>query len=122
MNCLDSCFLIDLFNGEESAVSVLERTDGELFVPTICLAEIYEGFVRMENEEKLDTLDWATPLPFTESAARATGRIVVELERAGTPIKYADAQIAGTVRAGDGTLVTRDGEFERVPDLDVLGY
>lgn len=122
MNCLDSSFLIDLFDGEQSAASFLERTDGELFVPTICLAEIYEGFVRVEREEKLDTLDWTTPLPFTESAARETGRIVVELERAGTPIKYADAQIAGTVRALGGTLVTRDAEFERVPDLDVQSY
>lgn len=122
MNCLDSSFLIDLFDEDEDAVSFLEGTDGELFVPTICLAEIYEGFVRLDNEEKLGTLDWATPLVYNEAAALETGRIVVALERAGTPIKYANAQIAGTVRAADGTLVTRDEEFERVSDLDVQTY
>lgn len=122
MICLDSAFLIDLFDEDDSAVSFLDGTDGELFVPTICLAEIYEGLVRLDSEEKLDSLDWATPLVFDEAAARETARIVVALERAGTPIKYSDAQIAGTVRAVDGALVTRDDEFERVPNLDVQSY
>lgn len=122
MICLDSSFLIDLFDEVEGAVSFLEETDGELFVPTICLAEIYEGFVQLNGEKKLNTLDWATPLVYDETAARETARIVVALERKGSPIKYSDAQIAGTVRAVGGTLVSRDEEFERVPNLDVQSY
>lgn len=122
MICLDSSFLIDLFSDDPDAVAFLEESSGELFAPTVVLAEVFEGFERRGEPEKAVTLRWATPLPFDEASAHETARIVVELEEAGTPIKYSDAQIAGSVRARDGTLVTRDSEFDRVPGLDVRGY
>jgi predicted nucleic acid-binding protein len=122
MSCLDSSFLIDLFSGDPEALAFLEESSGELFAPAVALAEVYEGFEWMDEPDKVETLGWITPLPFDEASARETARIVVTLEERGEPIKYTDAQIAGTVLARDGTLVTRVAEFERVPGLDVLSY
>lgn len=122
MNCSGSSFLIDLFRGEQAAIEHLEAHDGPLYAPTVALGEVYEGvFARGDRIDDLG-LTWLTPLPFTETAARETARIAVELDRRGERINYEDVQIAGTVRERDGVLVTRDRDFERVEGLHVERY
>ena len=122
MRCLDSSFLIDLSRGDPDATNVLGGHSGELFAPTLALAEVYEGFLRIGKGQEVDTFGWVTPLSFSDAAARRTAEVIVDLERDGSEIPYPDAQIAGTVLSVDGSLVTRDEHFDRVPGLTVEEY
>ena len=62
-------------------------------------------------------------LPFGDKAARAAATIRAMLERRGEPIGPLDSLIAGTARANDATIVTRNvDEFARVKGLRVVSW
>ncbi|WP_230198540.1 type II toxin-antitoxin system VapC family toxin [Halopiger goleimassiliensis] len=67
-------------------------------------------------------LDWADPLPLTEPMIREAAVIEAELLEAGERVNLDETLIAGICRHNGAQVVTRDGHFEQIPDLDVQSY
>lgn len=127
MIALDSTFLVDYLDGEEATGEFIEeRARGAWFAPTLALFEVYRGALRSAGpggiEEVVGGLEWVDPLPLTEGAAREGAAIEAELREAGTPINLGDVLIAGVCREAGASLATRDGDFDRVEDLEVVRY
>lgn len=128
MVCLETSFLIDVLRGHEAAVDVVDAIDAEDVRPTVTpvvAAEVWVGAALGSSEERetaealIESLTW---LPFTRRAARRTGTIRAELARTGEPVGSTDAMIAAIAIEHDEELVTRDRDFERVPDLRTRTY
>jgi tRNA(fMet)-specific endonuclease VapC len=133
MYCLDTSFLVDYLyprnDHHDDAKAYLEaRRDRAFYVPIHVFYEIYryvawnagdpdEAIARTE-----EALSWTEPLEETPATAREAARIARECKDRGRPINRGDELIAGTVREAGGMLVTRDGDFEDVPDLAVEQY
>ena len=99
-------------------------TAEEVWIPLVALGEIKAGFQagtqQRRNETLLNRL-LAKPtvgvlLPSRETAEHYA-RIFVQLRRAGTPVPDNDLWIAALVLEHDLVLITRDGHFERIPQI-----
>lgn len=124
MICLDSSIVVDYLNGASYVEQLLATTAEPVAVPRLVRYELYAGALRSDDPtETIDAvdqaLDWTESLGFTEAAARDAARIRADLLAMGTPIGAADILIAGITRAEGATLITRDTDFERVPDLQL---
>lgn len=126
MKLLDASLLIGYANGEQSAADYLERNDDTVFgAPTVVLSEVYTGLLRttdMSRQEVKAKYGWVRTVPFTDEAAVETAAIRSTLSSRGQKINLSDTYIAGTARAFDVPLVTADGDFEKVDDLEVENY
>jgi len=127
MICLDSSFLVDYLEGVEATRSFLSDNEHRpFFAPTVVLYELYRGAARSSGPETVGDLaadlDWLQPLPFDEATAREAAHVEAELRADGRPVNLGDVLIAGVCRTNGATLVTRDGHFEHVEDLDVERY
>lgn len=125
---LDTTFLIDLLRGIPAAVQKSHRFKdaGEvLAVPAPCIAELVRGLAgtsrrsRGAAEALLAQLDVG---PLDSAAARRAGTVAAETARRGDEVSMVDCLVAGVVLEGDGTLVTRDADFGRMPGLSVETY
>lgn len=127
MIALDATFLLDYLDGNDATETFLDdRRDRPFFAPTHALYEAYRGGARVrgrsEAERVRDRLDWVDPLPYSEPAAREAAEVEAELLAAGEPVNAADVVIAGVCRHNGATLVTRDEDFDRVPQLETIEY
>lgn len=131
MRYLDSSFLVDLlqpkYDHHEDAVEYLNADSGGAFgAPTPVLYEIYRHAAwaggQNQLEETTEALDWVDPVPFTEPAARESALIRAELMAEGNAINEQDIMIAGVARESGASLLTRDGDFEKIPDLEIEYY
>jgi predicted nucleic acid-binding protein len=129
MKAVDTFFLVDYLAepaGGPASQWLSEHEDEPLFAPVLSLNEVYRGAVLAAGEERVDDLagklQWLEVLPFTDASAREAAQIEGELKAGGTPIHQIDILIAGTVRHAGMPLVTKDGHFEQVTELDVLDY
>lgn len=127
MIALDTTFLLDYLDGVEATAEFLAEYEEEAFVaPALALFEVYRGAARAGNREQVDrvrsSLDWVEPLPVDDAAAREAALVEAELLADGQPINLGDVLLAGVCRNHGTPIVTRDDDFERVPDLDVLTY
>ncbi|SEH40672.1 tRNA(fMet)-specific endonuclease VapC [Halopenitus malekzadehii] len=127
MHCLGANALIDYLEGEPKIATFLEETDRRpLFASTIALHEVFVGAARLRGRSGVadarSDLDWVEPLELSPGGAAEAAVIDAELRDAGTPIGAMDTIIAGTVRDAGATLVTADGHFDAVRDLDVRRY
>lgn len=124
MNCLDSSFVIDYWNGEEFARGFLESNSEPILIPSVALFELYLGALLSDSPTEdiatvREDLGWADPLPFDEMVASHAARINSTLRERGERINSMDVLIAATARKYNATLIATDSHFERVPDLDV---
>ena len=124
MNCLDSSFVIDYWNGEEFARDFLEDVSDPIVIPSVALFELYLGALLANSPTEDITsvrsdLDWAEPLLFDDMVAAHAARIEADLQEQGDRINMMDVLIAATARKHNATLIATDSDFERVPDLIV---
>jgi len=75
-----------------------------------------------ELEAAQDLLDSLTWLDFPRDCARPAGRLQADLAQDGSLLGIADCMTASMAMEHGQTLVTRDGDFERVPDLRLRTY
>ena len=127
MIVFDSTFLLDYLDGVDAAADYIgEHADKPFFAPTLALFEVYRGAARTGGRDRIEQvasgLDWLKPLPLTEPAAREAALVEAELLDAGERINLGDTLIAGICRHNGGRIVTRDGHFDRVDGLEVVGY
>lgn len=128
MVCLETSFVVDVLQGRNGARAVMEEVNDSERRPTVTpvtASEVWVGayFGSAEDlevaEELLDSLAW---LDFSRACARRAGRLQSNLAREGSPLGIADCMIAATALEHGQTLVTRDDDFERVPDLRLRTY
>lgn len=128
MACLDTSFLIDVLSRKQSAKDLMETLDAEgrrHAVAPPSAAELWVGsergsaVERRRTRELLDSLVW---LEFTRSCARRVGELQALLAEDGTPLGVTDCMIAAVAIEHGHALVTRDGDFDRVPGLTVRTY
>lgn len=127
MIAFDTSFLVAYLEGDPDTASFLDaHGEQPLFVPSLALFEVYRGAARTggvnQIERVMTGLDWLEPLPLTEPAARDAARIEMDLLEEGEPVNLGDTLIAGICRHHGARIVTRDTHFERVPELEVLGF
>lgn len=129
--CPDTNFLIDYLDEERAASAdakaFLEtHADYEYHLPAVAVFEVLRGGARLRGAagvaDLVDQLEWAAHLPLTPAGAREAALIDGDLASRGEEINLGDVLIAGSVREAGGTVLTRDGHFERVTDLDVERY
>jgi len=121
---LDTNTLIYFFRGEGNVgKEILSRSPSDIGIPSIVLYELEVGIAKSTSPRKrLGQLEELTAvlqtLPFGAAEARVSAAIRSNLEKKGRPIGPYDVLIAGTAKACNATLVTRNTrEFKRVQGL-----
>jgi predicted nucleic acid-binding protein len=128
----DSCYLIDLANGDSRAVTKaqqIESTDEEKFITTPVLYEIMVGLLygrsRTETNRFRRAVSKLQILPFDETSARLAAEIQSELMKMGRRSSDIDVLIAGIAAHHGHVLITRDqqlGDLEISIPLDIEAY
>lgn len=130
MNCLDSSFVVDFLDSQQdhheaAAAWMRDHSEEALAVPAICVFEVLRGTARV-GENRFDRavgfLRTLAVLDLDFSAAIAAGELDGQLHGRGEPLGARDTLVATAARQHGFTLVTRDRDFEGVPDLDVILY
>lgn len=128
MVCLDTSFLIDVLNADDAAsetMAELDEASGRTAVTPVTATELWIGAHRgsvaefRETEELLDSLLW---LDVSRSCAQRAGSIQSDLLDDGNRLGFNDCLIAATAIEHGHELVTRDADFEAVPELRVRTY
>lgn len=118
---LDTCVLSELVKSQPDA-SVLAwmaaRSESELFVSAITLAELHRGVLRLpESKRRTELSQWLAHLeqgfddrvlPFTQRAAHLWAEITTQAEQQGKPMAAMDSIIAATALTHGLRLVTRN--------------
>ena len=130
MNCLDSSYVVDFLDPQqdhhEAAVAWMrDHSEEALAVPAVCAFEVLRGTARA-GEERFDRavgfLRTLTVLELDLEAAIAAGELDGRLHANGQPLGARDTLVATAARQHGYDLVTRDEDFESVPDLTVVRY
>lgn len=122
---LDSSVLVDYLRGREYAGEYVREYDSTKFhTSSIVMWELFYGALDHDSpsrtiETVADALAWVEVVPFTFEEAAEAASVRSELYSNGTPIPVPDTLLAGAARQAGGTVVTRDSDFEQVPDLSV---
>ena len=120
---LDTKRLTDLFCGDADLAAQLGICD-EVWIPFVVLGEIKAGFCggtrQTPNELLLSAFlsrKTVRPLYPGRETTEQYGRLFAQLKRAGTPIPDNDLWIAALALEYDLALISRDGHFDRIPQL-----
>lgn len=128
---IDTTFLLDLMQGRERAVALLEDLEKEnepLALATITLQEFTRGLhttsLSSTEQRRVREVVHGRPLfALDAAAAERAGEIDAALWERGDPLDPEDAAIAGIALTRDEILVTRRAkEFGRVPGLRLRTY
>lgn len=120
---LDTNMYSDYVRGDRVVLERLNAAD-IVYVPVIVIGELKRGFYygnkTSSNIKKLEQF-LAKPRVQTmlidDETAEQFGRLSVYLKRQGTPIPTNDVWIAALCVQYDVALLTRDGDFERLPQV-----
>jgi predicted nucleic acid-binding protein len=108
-------------------LSATELPD-EAAISVVTLAELELG-VHMAGSENVRSKRLRTlgavratyaALPIDEGVASAFAELVAAARRQGRRPRVQDAWIAATARAHDVAVYTQDGDFDGLPDIDVI--
>lgn len=117
------------FFRNQAAVKAVVQEASEVFLSPIVLGELRSGFLKggrpVENERQL-ALFLASPrcrVPvIDDETAHRYAAIHVFLRREGTPVSPNDLWIAASAAQHGLTVVTLDGDFERIPQVLVRKF
>lgn len=127
---LDTTFIIDLLNNDESAVSKSGELDKEnipVFTTAVSVFEIWQGTADITDKNKLNRINLLLSsiglLEFDLESAKIAGKIHSGLYDAGTPIQPEDSMIAGICLKNNSKLITRNiKHFSRINGLKIETY
>ena len=120
---LDTSVMIDY---ERSFLKL--RNLGDVKVPAMAVAEFVRGIEQtndrqIRNRGERFLARQIAPLGIVDfgfEAARAWAALVETLRRAGLTMKFGDSLIAAQCLSENASLVTADGDFDRVPGLTII--
>ena len=120
---LDTNRLTDLFQGDANLAAFLGGCD-EVWIPFVVLAEMKAGFLggtrQIQNAALLSNLLSRETVAILYAGRETTeqyARLFVQLKRAGTPVPDNDLWIAAQCLEHDVQLISRDGHFDKIPQL-----
>lgn len=111
-------------DGERRVIDWLDANDAEIVIPAQSIAELVYGYEKLEfSRRRMELHDTVFALltryrdrilSFDRAAAEAHGWLVARMERAGTPLPFADSQIAAIAISRAATVATRNTkDFQR---------
>ncbi len=117
-----------LFIAREQERPIGDAVPDELAVSVITVAELSLGVVLAEDPElrskRLSTVAFVQsnfePLPVDEAAAQAWAGLVAALRRDGRRAPLNDSWIAAIALSRGLAVVTRDDDYDGMPDLEVI--
>lgn len=127
----DTSFIIDVLDGDEAALDVLELIERERRpekIAAITVLELYEGIQRVSNpdverQRVLSVLDSKPVVTADHDIMKRAGELSGQLITDGQRIDREDCIIAATALHEDELLVTANSKyFERIPELDIRSY
>ena len=125
MTIVDTCFLIDLMNGDPGAETI-PRLHNPLRTTSISSAEFLYGAKKTGKKKMYDLsekfLDFFPVLPFDAEAAVIYVDIAHRLSGSGRHISSFDELIAAIALRHDEPLVTRDRHFSEIDGLEIIPY
>jgi predicted nucleic acid-binding protein len=122
---LDSSILADYLRGYEYTGEYIRQHESTTYhTSSIIMWELFYGVLNHDSpsrtmETVAESLSWVEVVPFTFEDAAEAAAVRDELYSNGTPIPIPDMLLAGAARQAGGTVVTRDNDFERIPNLSV---
>lgn len=127
---LDTSFLVDVLQGEESVEDLVNTIDetGPPRVSAVSVMELWEGIHLADSADAeragvRELLEGLHEVPFDRECAIEAGTINAALQEAGQRIELADVQIAGTARVHGVPVVTGNADhFDRIADVRVVDY
>lgn len=124
---LDTCLLINLHRelrgAPGPATCWLEQTQGRFAINAVIAGEFAVGFSAQEQTRWRQSLAVFEALEISPAVAWAYGQIYRTLQAQGQLIATGDLWIAATAQANKATLVSRNQrDFQRIPDLHLVGY
>lgn len=126
MVVLDTSFLIAFERHEAGAVALRDTLieDAEsLRIPAAVWVEYVYRFPKKSRRDAARILAEVTTFePFTEELANEAAEIQYGLERRGRTLAWHDLQVAATALAYREPLATSDTAFERLAELETLGW
>lgn len=127
--CLDTSAYIRFLRGDAATVDAIDRASWIGF-PAIALGELYTGYSLTGNRSgELRRMRDFLAHPVVEiiaaddKVARAYGRFVAELRKAGTPLPSNDVWIAACAARTSSVVLTHDAHFTRIARIgcELLG-
>ena len=94
-------------------------------MPAPCVAELVRGLAQSSPRSRAVAEALLAELevrPVDDAGARCAGAVAAETSQRGDEVSMVDCLVAGVVIEGEGTLITRDADFGRVPGLSVETY
>ncbi|MEO0852442.1 MAG: type II toxin-antitoxin system VapC family toxin [Cyanobacteria bacterium J06648_11] len=128
MYLLDTNICVALLKQESNAIAKFNRTFPQCYIPTLVLAELYQGaYCSKRVEDNLNDLTELSTLlaiePFDRAAALEFGKIQSELRQMGKPTGVVDALIAAVARSRQDVLVTDNlRHFVNIADLTLENW
>ncbi len=128
MRCLDTSFLIDLFQGDEMARALSTELDSNsepISTPAPALAEFMLGANLAGGKYLAKAIEFSSTIdivPINKETAMLAARIGAELMQKGQRTGIMDALIAAASIQSDAILVTRDKAFSNVVGLAIQYY
>ena len=127
MNLLvDTNAYSDYVRGSEAVSKLLNQAD-IVYLPVIVIGELKRGFyygLRAKDNlislEKFIVKPRTRVLDVTAETAEQYGRLATYLKQQGTPIPANDVWIAALCLQYDLPLLTRDSDFQHLPQLTLL--
>ncbi len=127
--CLDTSAYIRFLRGDAATIDAIDGASWIGF-PAIALGELYTGYSLTGNRPReLQRLRDFLAHPVVEiiaadeEVARAYGRFVAELRKAGTPLPSNDVWIAACAARTSSVVLTHDAHFTRIARIgcELLG-
>lgn len=128
---VDTCFIIDIMNNDESALASLDRLEHgaePIILTSLNVFELYSGIAQSKvpekEKEKVEAiLDTQTVISFEEDDAKKGGYIYGLLQKKGDTIDIMDCMLAGIAKSRIEPILTRNiRHFKKVPGLMVNSY
>ena len=123
---IDTNVYSDLVRGDQSVADLLHQAE-IVYLPTIVVGELKRGFYHggqakknIRTFEKFITKPRIRVLDITAETAEHYGRLAAYLKSQATPIPTNDIWIAALCLQYDIPLLTRDSDFERLPQLTLI--
>jgi tRNA(fMet)-specific endonuclease VapC len=118
MTFIDTCVIIDFFEGDEKVVLKLNELSQKEKLKTTAITE-YE-LLKYKNDLKRqlaeDFLATLTVCPFDKASAAEAAVLFRKLSNVGRMVNESDLLIAGTAIANNDVLLTRDRNLAGIGD------
>jgi predicted nucleic acid-binding protein len=128
VKCLDSTFCIDFANGVPAALNKAEelsKSGERLAIPAPALTEFLVGAFHQGGRRLAQVLEFVSELEIldvSEPIAVDAARLGGECSRRGEAVGTLDLLIASTAKHHHAHLLSRDGDFARIPGLVLETY